>query len=175
VIQKNAVEFHGVVQHIFRQRAVIPFRLLSVFDNKEALETFIHDNQQRFLADLVRLKAFVQMECVVYPAPTLRAQVEEVSGKDYLEKKAGLVRSTAQALNAVRDSVGHLGHDLLVREARNGSRVFVLVERGREHDFREALKQVELPEQLARRISGPWPAAEFLSEWVKAPQISGAQ
>jgi len=174
-IQKNAVEFHGVVQHIFRQRAVIPFRLLSVFDNQEALETFTHDNQERFLADLVRLKAFVQMECVVYPAPALRAQPDEVSGKDYLEQKAGLVRSIAQAVNAVRDSVGHLSHDVRVREARSGSRVFVLVERGREHDFREALKQVAVPEQLARRISGPWPATEFLSEWVKAPQIAGAQ
>jgi hypothetical protein len=30
-----------------------------------------------------------------------------------------------------------------------------------------------LPGHLSRRISGPWPAAEFLSDQVKTPPILG--
>jgi len=59
-----------------------------------------------------------------------------------------------------------------VREGKNGTRIFVLVERGRESDFRQAVSVLPLPEHLSRRISGPWPAAEFLSEQVKAPEIA---
>ncbi len=33
-MQKSAVEFHEVVHKVFRQTAVIPFRLLSVFEDK---------------------------------------------------------------------------------------------------------------------------------------------
>lgn len=174
-VQKNAVEFHGVIQHIFRERAVIPFRLLSVFDNKEALAAFAHENQERFLADMERLKLFVQMECVIYPAPAQRAPVEVVSGKAYLEQRAEGARSIAQAVSSVREAVRHLSHDVRVREAKNGSRMFVLVERGREQAFREAIQQVVAPERLSRRISGPWPAAEFLSAWVKVSQIAEGQ
>ena len=174
-MQRSAVEFHEVVRHVFNQAAVIPFRLLSVFDDQKALEAFAAENQERFLDDLERLKGFVQMECVVYPAPSHRqgqAQAVSTSGRAYLEKKAVAMRSSEGFAQAVRDAVAHLGREVRVREGKNGTRIFVLVERGRESDFRQAVSVLPLPEHLSRRISGPWPAAEFLSDQVKAPQIA---
>jgi hypothetical protein len=173
-MQKSAVEFHGVVHHVFRQRAVIPFRLLSVFDDRPAFTAFAAQNQKRFLEDLERLKSFVQMECVIYPAPS-RAQVDRSSGKAYLEQKAVALRSSEGFAQAVRDAVAHLSGEVRVRDARNGTRIFVLVERGRENDFRQAVSAVAIPEHLSRRMSGPWPAAEFLSEQVKVPESAGAK
>ena len=169
-MQRNALEFHEVVRHVFNQTAVIPFRLLSVFEDRQALAAFVGENEERFLVDLERLKGFVQMECVVYPAPG-QAQADSSSGKAYLEKKAVAMRSSEGFAQAARDAVAHLGHEVRVREGKNGTRIFVLVERGHESDFREAVSALSIPEHLARRISGPWPAAEFLSEQVKAPQI----
>jgi hypothetical protein len=171
-MQRSALEFHEVVRHVFNQTAVIPFRLLSVFDDQQALRAFVAENQARFLDDLDRLKGFVQMECVVYPAPG-QAQAGSSSGKAYLEKKAVAMRSSEGFAQAVRDAVAHLGHEVRVREGKNGTRIFVLVERGRETDFREAVSVLPLPQHLSRRISGPWPTAEFLSDQVKAPQIAG--
>ena len=173
-MQRSAVEFHGVVHHIFGQAAVIPFRLLSVFDDAAALTAFAAEHQERFLEDLERLKHFVQMEFVVYPAPG-RAQPDSSSGKAYLEQKAGLVREIEQHVRNVRDALSELSHQVVVREARSGHRVFVLLERGREEAFRETVKGMGVPEGLSRRSSGPWPAAEFLSERVKTPQIAGAK
>lgn len=173
-MQKNAVEFHGVVHQVFNQTAVIPFRLLSVFEDQPAFTAFTSQNQQRFLEDIERLKNFVQMECVVYPAPS-RPDVDRSSGKAYLEQKAVAMRSAEGFAQAVRDAVAHLSREVRVREAKSGTRIFVLVERGRENDFRQAVSAVAIPEHLSRRMSGPWPAAEFLSEQVKMPQIVGVK
>lgn len=168
-MQQNAVEFHGVVHHIFKQTAVIPFRLLSVFEDEAAMVAFTTENQQRLLEDLERLKHFVQMEFVVYPAPQ---RADRSSGKAYLEQKAVVLHSAEGFAQAVRDAVAHLSREVRVRETKNGARIFVLIERGGESDFRNAVSAVAMPEHLSRRISGPWPAAEFLSERVKAPQIT---
>jgi hypothetical protein len=169
-MQKSAVEFHEVVHQVFKQTAVIPFRLLSVFDDLPAFTAFAAENRERFLQDLDRLKDFVQMECVIYPAPS-QTQVDRSSGKAYLEQKAVALRSSEEFAQAIRESVAHLSREVRVREGKNGTRIFVLVERGRENDFRQAVTAVPIPMHLSRRMSGPWPVAEFLSEQVKMPQI----
>ncbi|MBZ5489352.1 MAG: GvpL/GvpF family gas vesicle protein [Acidobacteriia bacterium] len=171
-MQKSAVEFHEVVHKVFKQTAVIPFRLLSVFDDQQAFTAFAAENRQRFLQDLSRLKDFVQMECVIYPAPS-QVQIDRSSGKAYLQQKAVALRSSEGFAQATRDALAHLSRDVRVREGKNGTRIFALVERGRENDFRRAVTAVPIPTHLSRRMSGPWPAAEFLSEQVKMPQING--
>jgi hypothetical protein len=173
-MQKSAVEFHEVVHQVFKQTAVIPFRLLSVFEDQLAFTAFTAENRERFLEDLHRLKDLVQMECVIYPAPS-QEQVNRSSGKAYLEQKAAAMRSSEGFAQATRDAVAHLSREVRVREGKNGTRIFVLVERGRENDFRQAVTAVPIPTHLSRRTSGPWPAAEFLSEQVKMPQVTGAK
>jgi len=173
-MQKNAVEFHTVVQHILRQAAVIPFRLLSVFPGKNELAAFAAEHAGEFTADLERLSAFVQMECVVYPAPG-RAPMQMDSGAEYLRERAGMLRMIGQHISELKDRLRALAHDLRVRETKSGTRLFVLTDRGKESEFRAMVERVRLPEQLSRRMSGPWPAAEFLSEKLKAPQIASAK
>jgi hypothetical protein len=173
-MQKNAVDFHTVVNHVFRQTAVAPFRLLSVFDEERALAAFAGQHEQSFLADLERLKDVVQMECVIYPTP-FRVQGESGSGAEYLRKKAVLLRSAEGFAAGVREAVARLAREVRTRETKNGIRIFVLVERGREDEFRATANALALPEHLSRRTSGPWPAAEFLSEQVRAPQIAGVR
>jgi hypothetical protein len=171
-MQKSAVEFHEVVHQVFRQTSVIPFRLLSVFDDQQAFMAFAAENRERFLQDLNRLKDFVQMECVIYPKPS-ETPVDRSSGKAYLEQKAVALRSSAEVVQATQDALAHVSREFRVREGKNGTRIFVLVERGREADFRQAVTAMPIPMHLSRRISGPWPAAEFLSEQVKMPQMDG--
>jgi hypothetical protein len=168
LMQKNAVEFHGVVYHVFRQAAVVPFRLLSVFQNEKALAAFTAEKADSFIADLGRLKNGVQMECVVYPMPG-RVQVNSDSGAAYLREKAAMLRMIGEHVAQIREHLGSLARDIHLRETKSGTRIFVLMERGREGEFRAAVEQVATPQQLSRRISGPWPAAEFLSEQLRAP------
>ena len=171
-MQKSAVEFHEVVHQVFKQAAVIPFRLLSVFDDQQAFAAFVAENRQRFLEDLNRLKDVVQMECVIYPKPS-ETPVDRSSGKAYLQQKAVALRSSEALVQATQDALAHLSREVRVREGKNGTRIFVLVDRGRDNDFRQAVSVVQIPVHLSRRVSGPWPAAQFLSEQVKMPQIDG--
>ncbi len=170
VLQRSAVEFHGVVSHMFSQGAVVPFRLLSVFDDLPALQDFLARHRENFIADLERLQGLVQMECVLYFTP---GPVNKSSGRDYLEKKAELVRGAEAFAQNIRDATSGLSREIHVRESKNGSRIFVLVERGNEKKFHSIVQDLPVPERLARRMSGPWPPAEFLSDWVKMPQIAG--
>lgn len=168
-LQRNALEFHEVVKHVFSQTAVAPFRLLSVFETYDALKSFAAGHRREFTADLERLREFVQMESVIYViAP--RIQPEASSGRAYLERRAELARAVEEHAAAVRDAVAKVSNDVRVRDTRNGKRIFALVQRGAEEKFRLAVEQVALSGQISRRMSGPWPAAEFLSQEVKTPQ-----
>lgn len=173
-MQKSALEFHAVINQIFSQTAVVPFRLLSIFDDEAALGEFAAQHQQSFLADLERLKTVVQMECVIYPKPP-GPEGESGSGAEYLRKKAERLRSAEASVTRVRETVAHLSQDFRTRENKNGIRVFVLVERGRQAEFFSAVNAVAMPEHLSRRTSGPWPAAEFLSDLVRTPRNAGVK
>lgn len=170
-LQRNAVEFHGVVSHMFSQGAVVPFRLLSVFDDQESLAAFVAAHHIDFVADLERLANFVQMESVIYVGR--EAAATGISGKAYLELKAELLRGVEGYFEGLREALNPISQGIKVRESKNGSRVFVLVERGNEASFHSLVQGVPVPERLSRRLSGPWPASEFLSNAVKMPETLG--
>jgi hypothetical protein len=172
LLQRNAVEFHQVISHVFSQGAVIPFRLLSLFDDPPSLAAFLDAQHSGFVADLERLRDLVQMECVLYlaPQPGTRA-----SGRDYLEGKADLLRAAESFESSILKALGSLSLGTRKRESKSGTRIFVLVERGNEERFRCCVGEVPVPERLARRTSGPWPTAEFLSDAVKVPPITGSK
>lgn len=170
-LQQSALNFHRVIQHVFQQTAVVPFRLLSLFDDLAALENFAAENEESFVADLERLREYVQMESVVYIiAPRIPADAD--SGRAYLQQKAAAIRLSGEHAAEVKGAVNGLSREVHVREVKTGSRIFALVKRGDEDRFRKAVETVPVKEPLSRRISGPWPAAEFLSEAVKTPQVA---
>ena len=179
-LQQSAMEFHRVVHHMFSQGAVVPFRLLSVFDDGQSLAHFIAAHETTFSADLERLQNLVQMECVLYPSPPPRhaqnrrapGPIVGSSGRDYLEQKAAALHGIEAFIQTMKAALGPLVKDLRVKESKKGSRIFVLVERGHEGQFHPIVRQLPVSEGLARRTSGPWPPAEFLSDSVKTPEIT---
>jgi hypothetical protein len=171
-LQRSALEFHEVIHHVFQQAAVVPFRLLSIFDNSSALRKFAEENAFKFVNDLDRLQGFVQMESVIYVIRE-RDPVEVTSGFAYLEQKAGLQRAVSEHAAAVENAVKCISEDVRLREVKNGRRIFALVKRGDEGRFRNTVEEVAIPDAVSRRVSGPWPASEFLSTQVKSPEIAG--
>lgn len=171
-LQRHAVEFHRVVHQVFAQTAVVPFRLLSLFDNKEELQLLLRRNRKAFAADLERLAGLVQMECVSYFVPQ-REELETTSGTQFMRQRAGIWKSLEEYSELVQHALATISRGVRIREVKFGRRIFVLVERGRERQFRETVQGLPLPVRMRCRTSGPWPAAEFLSDSVKAPQVAG--
>lgn len=169
--QQRAVEFHQAVHHLFAQTAVIPFRLLSVFDHRQSLADFIARHGSGFVADLERLENAVQMECIIFfksPGPP-----DLSSGSAYLRQKAGLQHVLEQFGDNLKNTLSAVSGDLRIREVKNGKRIYCQVQRGQEDLFRTTAQSVPSPPSLERRVTGPWPAAEFLSESVKTPELAG--
>lgn len=172
-VQRNAVEFHAAVTQIFSQTIVAPFRLLTMFESRESLAEFASRNAREFLADLQRLRNTVQMECVIFFK--LGRQPDTTSGQAYLRQKAELRWAVDGYVADVRRSLAPCSREVRSKEVNSGARIFCLLERGREEAFRSAAQSVAVPAGLERRLSGPWPPAEFLSPAVKMPQPAGKQ
>ena len=160
-MQQNAVEFHAVITSVFARVAVVPFRLLSVFEDEKALAEFVRLHRGELIGDLKRLKGFVQMECVLY---VLGERGKAESGTAYLRQKSEALRKVEDAAERVRNALMEVAAEVRVREGKNGRRIYALVARGGEARFREAVQPVAQMDGVSRRMSGPWPAAEFLSE-----------
>ena len=173
-MQRNAVDFHRVVNHIFDQTAVVPFRLLTVFEDERSLMAFVDQHRGGFIADLERLKSFVQMECVVYFVMP-RPMVGPNPGEAHVRQSAELWWMVREHVQNAIDALLDISRDVRVREIKSGNRIFVLVDRGKEDAFGAAVQKVVVPGAIARRVSGPRPAAEFLSESTKARQIAGVR
>ena len=171
-LQRNALDFHAVIEHVFQQAAVVPFRLLSIFDDVAALKKFAAEHALQFIADLERLREYVQMESVVYVIAG-RAPADASSGRAYLQQKAEALRLSSENAARLKAELAALSGDVHVREVKNGTRIFALVRRGDEERFRRIVESVPVEPPVSRRVSGPWPAAEFLSAAVKSPQIAG--
>jgi gas vesicle protein GvpL/GvpF len=171
-IQQSAREFHGVVSHVFSQTAVIPFRLLTVFESEQSLAGFAAEHRSEFVADLRRLKNTMQMECIVF-FKTSNNHPEASSGRDYLSQKAMLQGEVREYAETVAASLSQSAREVRAEEVNNGKRIYCLLERGQEQAFRSCVEAIAVPPGLERRTSGPWPPAEFLSDPVKMPQIAG--
>lgn len=158
-LQKHAVEFHHVVHQVFARAAVAPFPLLTIFHDRDALESFLAARAATIAADLERLRDVVQMECVLYVIGTKAHSVLEPE----------LLHSLENSLAQARQAVGVISPEIRIREVKSGRRIFALVRRGREDEFRASAEGFPLPERISRRTAGPRPAAEFLSDPLRAP------
>ena len=169
--QKKAIEFHQAVHHLFQQTAVIPFRLLSIFDHRQSLADFVARHGSGFIADLERLENAIQMECIIFfKSPSLP---DVRSGSAYLRQKAGLQHLLEEFGGKLQTALSDVCASVRVREVKNGKRIYCQVQRGQEELFRTAAQSLQAPASLERRVTGPWPASEFLSESVKMPEVAG--
>ena len=171
-LQQSAVDFHQVIHQVFRHVAVVPFRLLSIFDDPASLQSFTSEHAAAFIEDLERLRDFVQMEAVISVIGE-RAPEDASLGRAYLEQKARLQRLTTEHASAVEDAIKAVSPELRVRDVKTGRRIFALVQRGEENRFRAAVESIAVPDSVSRRTSGPWPVSEFLSQSVKSPGTAG--
>ena len=155
VFRQSALEFHRVIASIFRQTAVVPFRFPSLLKSREELEAHLRTNSQKYQSFLEKTRDAVQMEVArISPAPPVGSELEK-SGTEYLREKQQRSRVVTELSELVLGKCKEL-----VLESRTGdSRVYLLVARGRIDDLRDRLKDLR-----DIRISGPWPAAEFLEK-----------
>jgi hypothetical protein len=154
--------FNEVLQRIFAQTAIIPFRFPTIVEDEAALRTFVERRSTEYRSALRRLRDKVQIDVRIIARPK-QAETSSRSGKAYLQEKSALQReaqSILQEFRGVSDSVAEEWGQGAA--APDGIRAFALVERSSLPIFLKIIAKVAIPAGISARVTGPWPPSEFI-------------
>jgi hypothetical protein len=157
--QTGVACWHSEVERVTtaKDEALAFARVLQHFFAQQALATWLGVNAATVARELARLRDVVQMELNFTGRPPAAAAE---GGRAYLEARRDAQRSLAERASVAREALADLVAEWRQRETRAGIRCYALVPRGREHEFMARIG-VTAGEQ-GIRVTGPWPAAEFL-------------
>ncbi len=159
-----AMEFYRVLQEIFRQATVIPFRFPTVVTANSELQAHLDEHAEEYKNALERLREMVQMEIRITERESSSANEPVTSGKEYLSSRRDRARELEAAANKFRQAGETWIREWRQRTTQQGIRCFALVHRDFQQDFAERARGEPIPAVFATRVSGPWPATEFIKE-----------
>jgi Gas vesicle synthesis protein GvpL/GvpF len=168
--RETALAFHRVISSVFRQVAVIPFRFPTILEDEKELRTHLTEQESTYREALIRMRNLVQMELHLFPKAALqeRQGSKEVpanlTGTEYLRARQVEQRKLADLGAALRQSGGSLIRDWRERRSGHGLRCFALIERHSIGDFNDLIMTTQVAPELSARVSGPWPASEFIQQ-----------
>ncbi len=158
---ESALAFHQVLQTLFHQLTLIPFRFPTVLESEEDMRQHVREHAPQYFEALSRLHHMVQMEIHVGRSQVPGGRPPSASGREYLQQRqaqAAELKATAERFNqGTRPWVVEWRE----RQTDGGVRCYALLHRDALSSFREAAQALSqnLP---GTRLSGPWPPAEFL-------------
>ena len=153
--------FNVVLQRIFAQTAIIPFRFPTVVESEAVLKRFVKSRSAEYSSALHRLRDKVQMDVRINAKPD-GTENSTQSGKNYLQRK----RARYQEAQSVQEEFRRISHSVAgewtERDTGVGVRGFALVDRASLPIFLEKIARVNTPAGISARVTGPWPPSEFV-------------
>ena len=163
-IAVDAMEFDAVIRGIFKDVAVIPFRFMTAMGTLEELRGFLKQNADEYAAELARIRSKTQMEVRITAKQAPRPAGEGLSGTEFLKSKQENSQAVEEAAEKFIATCPNA--EWKRRPSPDGSRLYALIERealaGAEN-FSQAAAKVDVGPEFNVRISGPWPATEFIN------------
>ena len=161
-VAETVQEFSQVLQRIFEQTVIIPFRFPTIVEGDEVLRQFIEARSVEYGKALRRLQNKVQMDVRITLARAEEPEPRAQSGKDYLEARRAQHQQVQSILTEFRRVSESPAKDWVQRDTPSGIRAFALVDRGALDEFLKNLGRVQMPAGVSARITGPWPPSEFV-------------
>jgi len=156
--QAAALQFHHIVNAIFEQTAIVPFRFPTWVTPSE-LSRHLQQESQRYTTFLSRNGAHVQMELRIAPL-SRGSPMTAGSGTAHLRERAAELRKLHSTAESLKNLLSSEVIEWRQRDTPTGFRLYALVERASLVRFREKVSRRE--HDVSVRWSGPWPATEFL-------------
>jgi gas vesicle protein GvpL/GvpF len=164
-IREAALAFNHVLQEIFQQVAVIPFRFPTVIATREEISAFLQEHATEYGEALARLRTVVQMELHIGVQASADTEfAASKSGAEYLRNRQSRHRNMEGAARKLQESLSRVTQTWRQREVSGGLRCYVLVEREAVRSFLDEVSHAQVPATLSARVSGPWPPTEFLKK-----------
>jgi hypothetical protein len=163
--RETALAFYEVINSIFRQLAVIPFRFPTILEDQTKLRDYLLERESTYREVLLRLRNLVQLELhLLSKSSSLERGDGSRTGSEYLRARQAEQCELADLSVALRQSARSFLREWRERPSAHSLRCFALIERNVIDDFKKAILATRVPEELSVRVSGPWPASEFISE-----------
>lgn len=159
-LREAALEFNRVLQRVLEHTAVIPFRFPTLLADEAEIRTLLREHASEYRATLSRLRDTVQMEITV----TANHARPENSGKAYLQARQATYHKLDQAAQTLQQGTTELILGWRRRDIPSGVRCYILVARSSREALEAAIRDTAIPAELQVRVTGPWPATEFLKE-----------
>jgi Gas vesicle synthesis protein GvpL/GvpF len=159
-VTKAALEFHHFVSAVFREGTVLPFRFPTILESADELTTHLEQKAQWYMNALRRSEDLAQFEARIVNKEKLKPDAG--SGTDYLEQRRRQKQQSEAAVKGVLNGLEDYLREHHVKETPQGTRVYILLERGRVAEVRKASAKIVIPEGFEIRLTGPWPPTEFL-------------
>jgi gas vesicle protein GvpL/GvpF len=164
-IQEAALDFNRVLQELLQQIAIIPFRFPTILADETALSRFLTEHQAEYSEALHRLRNCVQMEIrLKMQTSTQPPATSPKSGAEYLRGRQAQHQHIDSIVARFREAAGPLAKQWRHYETAAGIRCFALVDRNNVQAFLQQMQGVSVPTESEPRVTGPWPASEFLKE-----------
>jgi hypothetical protein len=163
-IQEAALDFNRVLQDLLQQIAVIPFRFPTILADETALTQYLTEHEAEYRETLHRLRNCVQMEIRFKMQTSTQPQTLPKSGAEYLRGRQAQHQYIDSIVSRFREAAEPLAKEWRQRETATGIRCFALVDRSDVQAFLRQMKGVSVPSESEARVTGPWPASEFLKE-----------
>jgi hypothetical protein len=167
-----ALAFYGVNETLFRRVAIIPFRFPTVLADEGAIAQELARNGAQFRAALERVADAVQGEVNLRVLPQ-GSGTKTGSGAEYLRSLSARGKSLDEAAARIRAAAGELVRQWQQRRLGDAVRLYALVARKDYVAFVEKPGTAGLPCGIECRLSGPWPATEFLGLKLESGAGSG--
>jgi hypothetical protein len=163
-IRDDALIFHRVLQDIFQLAAIIPFRFPTILSDRSEVSAHLTEHSKEYTSALSRLRDLVQMELRIQLKESAADTPAKTSGTEYLrniQARRAKLKMAAQEFRQL--GAGHI-KAWRQRDSTQGIRCFALIDRSAVIDFQSEVGNIPIQSELTARLSGPWPATQFLSE-----------
>jgi hypothetical protein len=157
--------FNQVLQRIFAQAAIIPFRFPTIVESEDVLRQFVESRSAEFSSALRRLRNKVQMDVRITVNPgggAADSLSQSQSGKNYLEDRRARYQQAQSILEEFRRVSDSIVEKWIQGDTPSGIRGFALVDRSSLPAFLKKIGHVLTPAGVSARITGPWPPSEFV-------------
>jgi hypothetical protein len=163
-IQEAALDFNRVLQGLLQEIAIIPFRFPTILTDETALSQFLTEHQAEYREALHRLRNCVQMEIQLKRTPTQAQATSAKSGAEYLRGRQAEHQYIDSIVARFREAAEPLAKEWRHHETATGIRCYALIDRSDVQAFLRGVQGVSVPTASEPRVTGPWPASEFLKE-----------
>jgi len=166
--QDGALAFWSVVNRLFQQTTVIPFRYPTMMADETALQEFLALNGRAYQHELHRIRGLVQLKITVEVQEKIEPTSKPSSGTEYLRQRQRTGQSVAEATAAVAATGEGIVREWKKSQKHNSEILFALIERDNLAEFKARFAKLkDVSGQIS--FSGPWPPSEFVNCHPEVP------